>query len=158
MTYGPVAGSPIVAREFGRVRSHTLRSRVRREGLGTEVTEMRRKMRDQNDRSTAERFDIKQGRGGIADIEFLVQYLVLSAADGHPALIHYPDNIRQLGTLAAAGLLAEEDSRRLQDIYKAYRSLTHRLALDERPAIVEATEFEDERAFVTTLWERVFAE
>lgn len=154
----PVAGSSIVAREFGRIRSQTLLARVRRAGLRAEVAEMRRKMREQNDKSDTERFDIKQGRGGIADIEFLVQYLVLSAAADHPALIHYPDNIRQLGTLAAAGVLDEDDARRLQDIYREFRSLTHRLALDEKPAISAADAFSAERGFVDALWQRVFAE
>ncbi len=111
---------------------------------------MRAKMRKQLDKSTADQFDLKQGAGGIGDIEFLVQYLVLKHASEHPAVIHYPDNIRQLGTLAAAGCLSESVVLRLQDIYKAYRLRLHRLALDEQPPLVANDAFPEERE----LWVR----
>ncbi len=153
-----VAGSSIVAREFERIRAQTLTGRVRRDTLASDVVSMRRKMRKELDKSDAERFDLKQGQGGIADIEFLVQYLVLANADAHPAVVHYSDNIRQLGTLAAAGVLSEADTRRLQEIYKRYRSLTHRLALDDRAAFAPAEAFGDERAFVAAGWQSTFGD
>src|SRR5690606_11550594 len=62
----PVAGSAVIAREFERVRSETLRFRVRRERLREDVVSMRRRMREQLDGSGEEHFDLKQGRGGIA--------------------------------------------------------------------------------------------
>ena len=123
-----------------------------------DVIEMRQKMRDNLDKSTNDAFDLKQGEGGIADIEFLVQFVVLAHADAHPAVVHYSDNIRQLGTLAASGCLAEEESRRLQAIYKTYREFTHRLALDLQPAFAPADHFVDERRFVMALWQRTFAD
>ena len=150
----PVAGSALVAREFERIRVQTLRQRVRRETLAEEVATMRARMRKELDRSDADRFDLKQGQGGIGDIEFLVQYMVLRHAREHPAVIHYTDNIRQLGTLAAAGCIPEGDSRRLQEIYKAYRSRLHRLALDGQLPFAAATEFSDERSYVTAIWVR----
>jgi glutamate-ammonia-ligase adenylyltransferase len=152
----PVAGSAVVAREFERVRSETLRFRVRREVLREDVIAMRRRMREQLDRSDDEHFDLKQGRGGIADIEFLVQYLALENAERHPAVIHYPDNIRQLGTLGAAGCLPVPHVSELQAIYRAYRLRLHRLALDEAPPLAGAAEFAEERAFVVARWEEVF--
>jgi len=148
----PVAGSALVAREFERIRAHTLRKRVRRETLAEEVASMRARMRKELDRSDADRFDLKQGRGGIGDIEFLVQYMVLRNAAEHPAVIHYTDNIRQLGTLAAAGCVTEPERRRLQEIYKAYRSRLHRLALDGQPPFAPAAEFSDERSYVAEIW------
>ncbi|MEX0975948.1 MAG: bifunctional [glutamate--ammonia ligase]-adenylyl-L-tyrosine phosphorylase/[glutamate--ammonia-ligase] adenylyltransferase [Woeseia sp.] len=150
----PVAGSATVLREFERIRSQTLKARVRRDRLGADVADMRNRMRQQLDRSDQEIFDLKQGEGGIGDIEFIVQYLVLANAAEHPAVIHYPDNIRQLGTLAAAGCLADAEVLRMQEIYKAYRLKLHRLALDEKPAEVDYREFGDERRFVSELWKR----
>jgi glutamate-ammonia-ligase adenylyltransferase len=150
----PVAGSARVARAFERVRAETLRKRVRQESLLEDVTSMRRKMREQLDRSDSGLFDLKQGSGGIGDIEFIVQYLVLRNAKEHPAVIHYTDNIRQLGTLAAASCLPEEDAVRLQDIYKSYRLRLHRLVLDEQPPLVPGDEFSREREFVTRIWDR----
>lgn len=154
----PVAGSALIAREFERVRSETLKRRVRRDRLREDVIAMRRKMRAQLDKSDGERFDLKQGPGGIADIEFLVQYLVLQQANRHPAVIHYPDNIRQLGTLAAAGCLGRGQVTRLQDIYKRYRLRLHRLALDEQPPFAAADEFAEDRRYVTDLWREVLGE
>lgn len=151
----PVAGSARVAREFERIRAETLRQRVRRERLRDDVSEMRAKMRRQLDRGRAGYFDLKQGQGGIGDIEFIVQYLVLQHAARNPAVIHYSDNIRQLGTLAASGCLPAGDVRRLQEIYKAYRLRLHHLALDERPPEVDAGEFTAERRCVGELWDRV---
>ncbi len=154
----PVAGSALIAREFERVRRETLRYRVRRDRLREDVIAMRRKMRAQLDRTDGGRFDLKQGPGGIADIEFLVQYLVLEQANRHPAVIHYTDNIRQLGTLAAARCLAPDEVTRLQGIYKRYRLCLHRLALDEQPPFAAADEFAEDRRYVTDLWQRVLRE
>ena len=126
-----------------------------RDRLPNDVKEMRARMRDRLDKSDGERFDLKQGEGGIGDIEFLVQYLVLENAGTHPAVIHYPDNIRQLGTLAAAGCLDGEVVARLQDIYKRYRLRLHRLALDEKPPFAASGDFVEEREFVVSVWNRV---
>jgi len=153
----PVAGGAAVAREFERIRSETLRNRVRRDDLLQDVVSMRGKMRKQLDKSDAERFDLKQGRGGIGDIEFLVQYLVLRYAAERPAVIHYTDNIRQLGTLEAAACLNSEAAVGLQQVYKEYRLRLHRLALDERGSLVAADEFAEQRDFVIQVWEDVMA-
>jgi glutamate-ammonia-ligase adenylyltransferase len=150
----PVAGSAAVARDFERIRSATLRQRIKREQLLDDVLNMRDKMRKQLDKSGPHAFDLKQGIGGIADIEFLVQYLVLRNAEDHPAVIHYSDNIRQLGTLSAANCLDEAVARRLQQIYKNFRLRLHRLALDGRPPIVDDSEFVQERNEVRSIWDR----
>ncbi len=150
----PVAGSAVIAREFERIRAETLRHRVHREQLLEDVMSMRAKMRKRLDKSSAQQFDLKQGAGGIGDLEFLVQYVVLKNASEQPAVIHYPDNIRQLGTLAATGCLAERDVLRLQEIYQAYRHRLHRLALDEQSPLVSSEDFRGEREFVTQIWER----
>jgi glutamate-ammonia-ligase adenylyltransferase len=149
-----VAGSTEVAREFERIRKDTLTNRVRRDDLLSEVIAMRGKMRDRLDKSTTEQFDLKQGEGGIGDIEFLVQYLVLKYADREPALLVYSDNIRQLDALAVAGLLDADAVAQLQDAYKTYRHCAHRLTLDDEPPLVAATEFGAERAFVRSVWQR----
>lgn len=150
----PVAGSAVIAREFERIRADTLRNRVRREQLLDDVLAMRAKMRKQLDKSNASQFDLKQGEGGIGDIEFLVQYLVLKNAGNEPAVIHYSDNIRQLGTLEAVGCLSATDVTQLQDAYKVFRLTTHRLALDGKPPLVADVDFAAERKYVISVWQR----
>ena len=89
----------------------------------------------------------------IGDIEFLVQYLVLDRAAGHPDVIFYSDNIRQLDALVASGCLSRSTGNRLQDVYRRYRLRQHHLALDDRSPMIPADEFPEERAFVTATWE-----
>ena len=151
----PVAGSATIAGVFSRVRAETLSSRVRRDALRDDVQEMRARMRANLDRSGEDRFDLKQGAGGIGDIEFIVQYLVLSKAAEEPGVYCYSDNIRQLDALAAGGFMDGQVAGRLQDVYKTYRRCLHHLALDNREALVAASEFSAERQLVEDLWKQV---
>ena len=93
------------------------------------------------------------GRGGIGDIEFLVQYLVLDQAGTHSDVIFYSDNIRQLDALTAESCLEQSVGYALQDAYRAYRLRQHHLVLDDQPSLVGQDEFVQERAFVTKTWD-----
>ena len=149
----PVAGSAKVAEEFERIRRETLVSRVRRDKLRDDVISMRQRMRKELDRSDTEAFDLKHGRGGIGDIEFLVQYLVLDQARAHPDVIYYSDNIRQLDALIAEGCLDRSVGDALQDAYRAYRLRQHHLVLDDQPPLVSQAEFVQDRRFVAKTWD-----
>ncbi len=148
----PVAGSESVGREFEKIRRETLKNLVRRDSLRADVVSMRRRMRRELDRSDAALFDIKQGQGGIGDIEFTVQYLVLLHAREHPSVIEFSDNIRQLDALAVTGCLDAEVVTRLQDIYKTYRLRVHHLVLNDHRPLVPVDEFEPERDYVRAIW------
>jgi glutamate-ammonia-ligase adenylyltransferase len=113
-------------------------------------------MRNELDDSNKELWNLKHGAGGIGDIEFLVQYLVLQYADEFPAVIEFTDNIRQLNALAECGALSLQDAAKLQSIYRAYRRRQHHLALDGVPARVAADEFSSEREDVERIWHQVF--
>lgn len=147
-----VAGSKAVAKEFERIRRDTLVERVKRESLRDDVISMRQRMRKELDRSDAEKFDLKHGAGGIGDIEFLVQYLVLSEAKAHPDVIFYSDNIRQIDALTEAGCLEPAVGSRLQDCYRSYRLRQHHLALDDQSTLAGGMEFPEEREFVASAW------
>jgi glutamate-ammonia-ligase adenylyltransferase len=153
-----VAGDPGVREGFEAIRRETLMHAVRRDDLKERVAGMRDRMRRELADGGPDRFDIKQDRGGIADIEFLVQYLVLAHAGEHPALVHYSDNIRQLEALVAAGLLGEADASLLREAYLAYRTRLHRLALDGQPGLVPAAELAHYREAVAALWCRLMGE
>ena len=149
----PVAGSRLVAEEFERIRRETLMLRVRRDTLRDDVVKMRQRMRGELDRSDDDRFDLKHGRGGIGDIEFLVQYLVLTNAAEHPEVVYYTDNIRQRDALTAAGCLDRAVGDALQDAYRDYRLRHHHLVLDGRPPLVGREEFATQRRLVTETWD-----
>ena len=149
----PVAGSPDIASEFDRIRRDTLMRRVRRDTLRDDVVAMRRRMRSELDRSDNERFDLKHGRGGIGDIEFLVQYLVLWHAAEHPDVVFYSDNIRQLDALADAGCIDRRIRDALQDAYRDYRLRQHHLVLDGSPPLVPIDDFATQREFVAKTWD-----
>jgi glutamate-ammonia-ligase adenylyltransferase len=153
-----LAGSPQVCRAFETIRLEVLVSHVDRAKLKDEVAKMRRRMREELSLAKDGTFDIKQGPGGIADIEFLVDYWVLAHSERYPELVEFPDNIRQLEALARVGLVPEELCLRLKDAYLALRRRVHELALDEGGRVVPDTEFSGVRDFVSGVWREVFAD
>lgn len=152
----PVAGSESLGEHFARIRRETLTTRVRQESLTKDVLEMRARMRAEVDDSDSERFNLKHGEGGIGDIEFLVQYLLLANASRHPDVIEFTDNIRQLNALADCGALSLTKATELQRIYRRYRFRQHRLALNAESSHVAAGEFLADREFVRSTWTAVF--
>lgn len=150
-----VAGPATLAERFQAIRRAVLGRERDPVALRQEVRDMRERMRAELDTSTAELFDLKQGRGGIADIEFMVQYKILANAHRHPELLTYPDNIRQLDGLERFGVLPIADAARLRNAYRALRRRIHRLKLQEQPARIPVDEARDERESVIRVWRRL---
>jgi len=148
-----VAGDPHLAAEFEAIRRDVLCGYVDREHLRQAVTDMRARMRRELARGTASEFDLKQDPGGIADIEFLAQYWVLRDCPRYPALIAYSDTIRQLESVGSAALIDHRVIDDLVEAYRKYRSLIHRLSLEERPLLVPAAPLAPVRARVSAIWE-----
>jgi glutamate-ammonia-ligase adenylyltransferase len=151
-----VAGDAGLCAAFEAVRRRILTEAVRRDTLRTDVRDMRLRMRRELSRSVAGQFDIKQDAGGIADLEFLVQYWVLAAADTHPQLLTYSDNIRQLEGLAEAGLLDGKTTEWLKEAYIGYRSVLHHLSLEGGERVVPAAPYEETRNRIREIWRDVF--
>jgi glutamate-ammonia-ligase adenylyltransferase len=103
-------------------------------------------------------FDLKQDPGGIADIEFLVDYWVLAHSAEYPELIAFPDNIRQLEALERVGLVPADRCRRLKECYLALRQRVHELALDEGGRVVPLQDFAPICDYVSGVWREVFAD
>lgn len=150
----PVAGSVDLGERFGQVRAATLGRERDPDQLRTAVADMREKMRAGLLVRQAGRFDIKQGEGGISDIEFMCQHAVLRWTAEYPALARYTDNIRILEGLRAQRLIDEDHEQLMADAYRAYRSRIHALALQEAPALADDAEFADYRRGVIELWHR----
>jgi glutamate-ammonia-ligase adenylyltransferase len=151
----PVAGSRVVAERFQAIRAEVLAQPRDQASLRAEVRSMRERMRTQLAVAQPGQFDLKQDSGGIADIEFMVQYATLAWAHDHPALLAWSDNIRLLETLEREGLLPAAEAALLGEAYRAFRATGHRCALQDRPALVDAAEFAELRAGVTAVWQRL---
>jgi glutamate-ammonia-ligase adenylyltransferase len=150
-----VAGDDALGAAFSRIRASVLVESVKQGTLREEIVAMRERMRAEHARPHEGRFDLKQDRGGIADIEFLAQYWVLRHVREHPPLAEFPDTIRHLESIGSAALVDHRVIDVLVDAYRAYRQAAHHLALEQRPPLVEAAAFEARRAAVAAVWERV---
>ena len=147
-----VAGDAGVCEAFERERRDILIHHVNRRDLKAEVVKMRRRMRSKLSHGGSGEFDIKQDAGGMADIEFLVQYWVLAHAADYPDLVEYSDNVRQLEALARNGLVPGATTDRIKSIYLNLRSSAHELTLIGNDRVVSGNAFADERAWIGKLW------
>ncbi len=154
----PIAGDPQVIARFRHIRLEVLSQQRDQEKLRSDVREMREKMRQSLDRSKDGMFDLKQGAGGIADIEFMVQYLVLREASLYPGLLAWSDNIRMLEGLAEYGVIATDTAAMLADAYREFRAISHRNVLREESGLVAANELSEGRATVRELWQSMMVD
>lgn len=152
-----VAGDPRVGAGFEAVRVRALCRPRDLAPLAQEVIDMRERMRTTLGSRDHQQFDLKQDQGGIVDIEFLVQFLVLAGSSSDPPLTEWTDVLRLLDRLALLERLPLEDAATLRDAYLALRGEAHRAQLDERPALADPARFEALRARVGDLWMRHLA-
>lgn len=155
-----VAGSPALAERFEQLRQSILSAPRDETKLREDVVEMREKMRQhlgsKTTGGTEDRvFHLKQDRGGIVDIEFMVQYLVLRHAQDKPELLRWTDNIRILDSIEAEELLSAEEAELLREAYKAYRAAGHRLSLQNQSGVLGDEEMTEYRRGVAEIWQRV---
>jgi len=130
--------------------------------LQQEVREMREKMRDNLGSQSVGKaqYQLKQDVGGIVDIEFMVQYLVLANSSAHPSLLSWTDNVRILDTLASENILDTKQSEALKEAYIAYRSLAHRRALQNQKLLLSPDELDQAGLTnhidtVSKLWDQI---
>jgi len=153
-----VAGSAEIGHRFSAVRAEVLCRPRDAATLRREVVEMRAKMRASLDKSGAGLWDIKQGEGGLIDIEFIAQYLVLRDASRDPGVVEYSDNWRQLDALEKAGSIDAGSKQALIDSYRAYRGLVHVRSLQNQSAQVPIGQFAVERQTVQRIWKKLLVD
>ena len=126
--------------------------------LREEVVAMRRKMHDGHPNRSA-LFDLKHDQGGMVDIEFMVQYLILAHAHRHPGLLDNAGNIALLRRAGEAGLIDPGLAERVASAYRQFRQLQHGLRLnDAQYARVDPETVATMRADVRELWKVVLGE
>ncbi|SBS28246.1 Glutamate-ammonia-ligase adenylyltransferase [Marinomonas aquimarina] len=149
-----LAGNPTLTAQFDQTRADILARDRDRTELKTEVLKMREKMRSHLDTSGVDKgFDLKQGAGGIIDIEFMVQYMVLAWSHRYPALMAYSDNIRQLEAAAESGLLDADKVDKMKEAYTFYRATAHRQTLQKQGRLVPVETLEENQALIAQYWE-----
>ncbi len=150
-----VAGDERIGESFERIRREVLQQPRDPVALRREVAQMRHKMLGAHPNSGA-LFDVKHDRGGIVDVEFIVQYLVLAHAASHPALTRNAGNLALLLTAAELGLIPSDLAEGVRNAYRQYRLWQHQLRLEgAKQARIEPQLAEGHRAAVLDLWRTV---
>ena len=102
-----------------------------------------------------EAFDTKQGEGGMADIEFMAQYLILANAPTSPDLVLWSDNVRIFEECARLGLITEEESKCLINAYLDIRAMYHHHSLLGISRVYDGHKLDEQREAVKKLWRRI---
>lgn len=154
----PVAGDRRLFAGFREVRKQVLAEKRDKNELASAVSEMRGKLYREYGGKDPDRFHLKHDSGGMVDIEFLVQYLVLANASEHPELLEWTDNVRLFSSLAKAGIIDDVTAYLLRKAYLVYRSQAHRQSLQHLPATVDPEQFAFLRKQIHDIWKRFFPE
>lgn len=165
-----VAGDQQVGEAFENTRKEILCKSRNLIELKQDILKMREKMLDVHPNPTP-LFDIKHDRGGIIDVEFIVQYLVLGYASQSPQLTGNIGNIALLKLAGELGLVPAELATQVRTAYREYRRLQHRFRLGGEPELtsaplskdksekfarIAADHLSNDRLSVLQLWDAVF--
>ena len=156
-----IAGDKRLKDQFEGIRQRILSLPRDKATLKTEVRDMREKMRDALSAKTSGQFDLnlfdlKQGKGGIADIEFLVQFLILENSIKIGDLREFTDNVRQLAALARHGIISQTEADTLKTAFCTYRDIGHKQVLQGDKALIDVEVAAGLREQVQEIWDRVF--
>jgi glutamate-ammonia-ligase adenylyltransferase len=136
-----VFGYPELEDKFTALRQEILTTPRDKENVREDVLKMRKKMREHLDKSTSDNTDIKQGQGGLVDIEFLVQFLVLSESSKHLNLCQYSDTVSLLKELQRCDVISLDQQKRLTDSYCTLRDYGHHATLKNEQQLITKVNF-----------------
>ncbi|MBT1444559.1 bifunctional [glutamate--ammonia ligase]-adenylyl-L-tyrosine phosphorylase/[glutamate--ammonia-ligase] adenylyltransferase [Shewanella sp. JM162201] len=150
-----VFGDNSLAARFSEIRAEVLGKTRDKATLKTEVRDMRIKMREHLLSVDAGLFDLKQSPGGIADIEFIAQYLVLAGSHEHPELTVWSDNVRIFQTAAELDILPLNQAQQLVAAYCNLRDENHRLTLQRLAGQLPEITVQDHAERVLSIYRQV---
>ncbi len=150
------AGDARIGKLFEQIRLEILKQPRDLKKLRGEIVDMRQKMHDGHPNNTGQ-FDLKHDKGGIVDVEFIVQYLVLAHASQHPQLTGNIGNIALLKLAGELELIAPENAESVAQAYRAYRSQQHAQRLQGQTKARTADMQPERRQAVQTLWQTIFS-
>ena len=145
-----IAGDATLLADFERIRATTLAKPRERDVLFADVIKMRGRMRTELDRSDAARWDLKQGAGGIVDLEFLLQTGVLDSAASHPQVLEPRDTPSLIDQLASIAWLPGGTREALHEAHAALLDVGLACTLDRRPRLAVPTPALEEAQRVIT--------
>ena len=147
-----VYGEVDLIKRFNQIRHDVLCKKREENVLKTEVREMREKMRAHLGTTESHRFNLKIDEGGIGDIEFLSQYLVLNYAHQYPKMTTWSDNVRILELAANYQIMDSQEAEQLTKVYIDMRNEIHQLSLQLLPGTVDDSCFKSEKQIVNQSW------
>jgi glutamate-ammonia-ligase adenylyltransferase len=151
------AGDPAVGKRFEEIRCEILRQPRDLAKLNEEVVAMRHKMLDAHALKSATEFALKHDPGGIIDVEFIVQYLILGYSHQHASLTGNLGNIALLRMAGELGLIDPQQGEAVGNAYREFRRRQHARRLSATPkAPIPREEVEKHIAAVRRLWVAVF--
>jgi glutamate-ammonia-ligase adenylyltransferase len=149
-----IGGPHTLLNDFSSLRISILSKHRDLSQLAQDVVAMREKMRLHLSQHDGEKLDLKQGHGGIADIEFIVQFMLLAHTPKHPNIARRTDNVRLLKELAKLSLITAKEAEQLTQAYLDYRNIAHRLALQNMKLIQTNQELLEHQHNVSRIWEK----
>jgi glutamate-ammonia-ligase adenylyltransferase len=152
------AGDREIGLKFEAIRIEVLRQQRDLAKLREEVLAMRQRMVDAHPNKNEGLFDLKHDRGGLIDVEFIVQYLVLGYSHQHASLTGNLGNIALLRMATELGLIPAEQAGAVADTYREYRRLQHGLRLNNQISRVDRELVTERAAGVRRLWNLVFSD
>lgn len=151
-----IYGEPELHSRFADIRKDILCSEREAIKLKEDVVNMREKMRAHLSKDNEHEFDLKQGLGGMTDIEFIAQYLVLKHAASNSALTQYPDNIRILESATEQGVINAEQQVALTGCYCSLREHYHLNSLNQQGRCVPRELVQTQVEKVHSIWQQLF--
>jgi glutamate-ammonia-ligase adenylyltransferase len=150
-----VLGNDALRQRFDQIRAGVITAPRDSLKLADEIKSMRIKVTQAHPVS-ASLFDVKHSPGGMVDVEFVVQFLVLSLANTHPQLVANIGNIALLKAAESQGLLPASIGEAAASAYRELRRVQHLARLNEEPTQVDFSMLQAERQAVLNLWHAVF--
>ena len=150
-----VLGDERMQARFEQIRGSVISAPRNTEDLRAEIIAMRGKVRSAH-AVRPDKFDVKHSPGGMVDVEFAVQFLVLSQANNHAELLENVGNISLLLRIEAAHLVLDGVGSAASRAYRALRRVQHHARLNEEPTQVPAGQLTEHRDAVLDLWRAVF--
>jgi len=153
----PVTGSARMRERFGEMRRELLSKPRDVDLLRQDIIEMQARISAQRDKSTATHTDLKFAKGGLVDIEFIVQYLVLRHAIAHPQLLDQTTTPSLISRLSDMSAISQTNAAALSEAYSVLLNLANELRFMENPALVAAETAAPLTDAVRLIWAELFA-